>query len=422
MRKILFLVLDGMGDRSMPELGHLTPLEAASTPNMDALAATGAQGTLSTIGTGVAPESAAAVMSLLGYDVNTLYTGRGPLEADGAGIEVAPGDLAWRVSFATVDGDGRVVDRRAGRSLLTEDAGELVAALQRGIHLDGATFQLVHTGGHRASLVIRAIGEPLSGEVDNSDPGYHRAGRFSVPSTDGAREIPVVVPLRDGEAQRRSAGLTNDFVAQSTRVLAAHPVNQRRNADGYPPANRLLVRDAGDRLPALEHLDVVFGRRFAALVDLPVERGLTRLAGMHQVPLERATGAMEHDFARLADHAVEALDAFDGVYLQVKAPDVASHLGDHRRKTDALTMVDESLVGRIADRVDLSSLTTCITADHATPCALGEHSADPVPVLVSGGIEPDGAGSFGEVNAFRGALGRMTGPELMPRLVAVSAA
>ncbi|MEA2646865.1 MAG: 2,3-bisphosphoglycerate-independent phosphoglycerate mutase [Chloroflexota bacterium] len=420
MRQIVFVVLDGMGDRPIQALGDLTPLEAAATPVLDGIAERGRQGMLDPIGPGVVPASDTAVMSLLGYDVAEQYTGRGPLEAIGAGMELREGDLAWRAGFATVDADVNVLDRRAGRSLLDAEAVELAAALQKDVHLPGASVHFRSTGGHRAALVVRAAGEHLSAAVTNADPGYLREGRFTVPVADPDPAAGQVDPLDDTPAAQRAADLTNTFLEQAFRVLDSHPVNQRRRDDGYLPANFILLREAGDRPPQLAHFLDRYGLRFAAVAQMPVERAMATLTGMTVIDPGRMTGAMEHDYTLWARHAADALRSHDGVYVHLKGPDLAGHAGDAAAKAETLAAIDGYFFGRLGETVDLEAVTVCVTADHATPCELKVHTDDAVPLLVSGGVEPDGAGSFGEVNAFRGGFGRMVGPELMPRLVEIA--
>lgn len=377
---------------------------------------------LTPVGPGIVPASDTAVMSLLGYDVDEQYTGRGPLEAVGAGMEVRDGDLAWRAGFATVDAEANVVDRRAGRSLLDDEGRALAAAILKDVHLPGASLDFAHTGGHRAALVIRAAGESLSGAVSNGDPGYRREGRFTVPVADPDPAAGQVDPLDKEAAAQRAADLSNSFLEQSFHVLDNHPVNQRRREDGYPAANFILLREAGDRPPRLAHFLDRYAMRFAAVVQLPVERGLATLAGMSVIDPGRMTGAMEHDYGLWARQTAEALRSHDGVYVHLKGPDIAGHAGDPEAKVETLSAIDSHFLGRLGEGVDLEALTVCVTADHATPCEVRTHTADPVPVVISGGVEPDGAGSFGEVNAFRGGLGRMVGPELMPRLVEIARA
>src|SRR6202022_1491650 len=150
MRKVLYVVLDGLGDRPSTALGGKTPLEAADTPFLDELAQKGETGLMDTIGPGIAPESDAAVMSILGYDVDEFYTGRGPPEAPGAGVDVPDGCLAWRCNFATVDEDWKIVDRRVGRNLSDPEARQLAAAVQEEGRLHESTFEFRPPTGHRA--------------------------------------------------------------------------------------------------------------------------------------------------------------------------------------------------------------------------------------------------------------------------------
>jgi 2,3-bisphosphoglycerate-independent phosphoglycerate mutase len=414
------VVLDGMGDLPIAQLGNKTPLEAAHKPNLDALAARGSQGTMSTIGPDIAPESDAAVMSLLGYDVAQYYTGRGPLEACGAGVEVRDGDLAWRCNFATVDGNWNIIDRRVGRNLEDADARELAMAVQQRVHLSEASFQFEHTTGHRACLVIRAVGGALSGQVDNGDPGYAREGPYSVALAEPGTIAERTVPLDDSDAARHGTDLTNSFLEQSHEILDGHLINQRRRSKGQMPANFVLVRDAGDRLPRLPHFRERFGLNFGAVVEMPVEKGLAMLTAMEEVPIHLPTGDLATDLTDWADQAAEGLAELDGLYVHLKASDVPGHDGDYRLKRDIISAIDSYFFGRLERLLDSAGLTVCVTADHSTPCALRAHSADPVPVLVAGGVEADRAGSFGERNAAGGDLGYFIGPQLMPRLVEIA--
>ena len=420
MRKILLVVLDGMADLPVKALGGLTPLEAAPTPNLDALARRGAQGTMSTIAPGVAPESDAAVMSLLGYDVKEHYTGRGPLEACGAGMEVRDGDLAWRANFGTVDPGWNILDRRAGRDLGDDEAAELAAAVAKDVHLAGASLNFQHTTGHRACLLLRSVSGELSGEVCNGDPGYRREGPYSVAVASPDAQAQPITPLRQGRGAALAAELTNDFLKKSFAVLDGHPVNARRRERGALPANFILLRDAGSRLPVLPHFIDRFGLRFGAVVEMPVERGLAQLTGMAEIPVGRPSGDVDRDLGTWARLTADGVADLDGVYVHIKGPDLPGHDGDPGAKAQVLATIDRVFLGQLSERVDLGTMTVCVTADHATPCELMAHSADPVPVVVVGGVPPDGAGSFGEVNAFGGKLGTFLGPELMPRLVEIA--
>jgi len=216
VKQILYVILDGLGDDPLDELGGATPLEVARTPHLDRLAASGRNGYVTTVGEGIAPESDIAVFAILGYDPHEHHTGRGPIEAVGAGLEVRDGDLAYRVNFATVEpfGDGwSIVDRRVGRDLTSEEAAALGSEIQEKVLVDGASFDFRATVGHRGVLVMRANEGTLSADVENSDPAYGRQGALGVAKETFDNEVVHVTPVPghedDGSAQL-AARVTNE--------------------------------------------------------------------------------------------------------------------------------------------------------------------------------------------------------------------
>lgn len=420
MRKLLFVVLSGMADRPLPEFGDRTPLEAARTPVLDGLARSGQQGQLWAVAPDVAPESDAAAMSMLGYELDQHYTGRGPLEAVGNGLDMRDGDLAWRANFATGDSGWNIIDRRAGRSLGDSDARELADAVQKDVHLAGASIQFVQFAGHRGCLVIRSTEGELSSEIENVDPAYHRRRGYSVALPAPGMTAARAQPLRDSESARRAADLTNSFVEQAFEVLDRHPVNLRRRDQGFLPGNFLILRDAGHRLPRLAPFAEQHGLRLGAVVETPVEKALVQLSGLEQMRLGRSTGNPQRDYNDWALRSDEALTALDGAYVHMRAADGPSHDGDADQKRQAIEDIERFYFGRLAELVDLESLLVCVTGDHATPVSLGAHSNDPVPLLVSGGLQPDGAGPFSEARAQKGNFGWLMGPELVPRLAGLA--
>ena len=418
MKKILFVVLDGLGDRPNSSLGGKTPLESADTPNLDELAQKGETGLMDTIGPGIAPESDAAVMSILGYEVDEFYTGRGPLESHGAGMDVPDGCLAWRCNFGTVDGDWKILDRRVGRNLTDPEARELASAVQEQVSLDSASFEFKHSIGHRACLVIKSMQHQLSGDVDNCDPAYQRHGAFSVALEDPGTQVLEAKPLRDTISAKVGAELTNQFLHRSFEVLERHPVNQRRRADGKMPGNFILPRDAGDRLPRLPSFQQRYGIHLGSLVEMPVEIGLAQLTGMGEVPVLSTADDPEKGFADWAEKTLAALHDYDGLYVHLKGPDLFGHDGDPEGKVGCIEAIDRLYFGPLLRALRLPDLVIAVTADHSTPCDIKAHSADPVPLLISSdGLEPEGSLQFGESEAARGRLGKLRGPELVPRLV-----
>ncbi len=419
MAKLLYIVLDGLGDTPNQKLGGKTPLEAAATPHMDSLAARGRLGLMHTVGEGIAPESDIAVISILGYDAERYYTGRGPLECYAAGLEVREGDLAYRVNFATLGEGKRIRDRRVGRNLTTEEAGLLCREINERVRLDGARFWFKNTVGHRGVLVIRSEEGKLSGFVTNTDPAYERRGVFGVAKARFEDVLLRCEPMEGHETPeaRRAAELTNQFTERSREVLAASEVNKGRIARGKLPANVIVSRDAGDRLPSFPKLRETSGLRIGSFVEMPVERGIALLTGMEVVEL-RLEGNVEHDYPLQAERALQELHRFDGLYIHIKGPDIPGHDGDVEGKRKSIEKIDSLFFGPLLRGLDLTRTVIAVTADHSTPCALKAHSADPVPLLIAGaGVEPDGLRSFGEGPCRKGSIGTIVGPELMPMLV-----
>lgn len=249
--KLVFVVIDGMGDLPIQELGKKTPLEAAATPNMDSLAKNGKTGLMYTVRKGVAPESDVAVISLLGYDPFKYSTGRGIIEAVGAGISVKNGDLALRCNFATLGEDKQIIDRRVKRSLTTEEATELSNAANESIKLEScpATFEFRNTLGHRAVLVLKGKERCLSSKITNSDPAYTVVNGIGVATPDAEMVLKESVPLDDTEEARNAAALVNEFIQKTHELWENHEVNVRRAAEGKLKANVVLTRDAASQLP-----------------------------------------------------------------------------------------------------------------------------------------------------------------------------
>jgi len=419
--KLLYVCLDGLGDDPIPELDGRTPLEAANTPHLDELASRGRTGTVITVGPGIAPESDIGVFGILGYDPHEEHPGRGALEAIGIGMGFRDGDLAYRINFATCDGP-RIVDRRVGRDLTSEEAHALADELNEKLDLPGATFELRATIEHRGALVIHAD-EPLSANVTNTDPAYERRGPLGVALESFELVVTPARSLDDTEAARRAAELTNRFVEGATAVLDASAVNARRRADGKLPGNLILTRDAGDHRPRLQPIRERFGLAWGCFVEMPVERGISIALGMEPVAAPRldAVGfgsAAEKAYAEWAGLATQALGEFDALYVHLKGPDVPAHDGRAADKRDVIAAIDGAFFGEVLPGLDPRRTIVAVTADHATSCLRMAHTADPVPLVAAGGaITPDGSAAFGERACATGSMGELLGPQILPRLV-----
>lgn len=405
--KIGYVLLDGCGDRPSPDLNYTTPLEAAYTPNLDRIAVRSRLGSVTTVGEGIAPESDIAVFNMLGYAFDQGYPGRGVIEAVGAGLRMRNGDLALRANFASARGS-RIVDRRAGRNLAQEEA-ELLAKDLNSITLSGAKLEFKATISYRGVLVMRGDG-PLSAAISNTDPAYARVGGFGAArETSGADRVARSVPESREPGALEAAKLVNEFTAKAQKALDSSEVNRERVRQGKLPANIVLLRDAGDHLPELIPFGRKYGMRGTALVEMPAEVGIAKLLGMKMVPIKDRKDISEK--ARLFSSELQ-----DGtvVYVHIKGPDEFGHDGDAKGKRKNIESIDREFFSAALGRLDDARLA--VSCDHATPCTLKRHSADPVPLMVSGEGRGDGK-RFVEGNAERGSLGRLRGSEVLGRVV-----
>ncbi len=390
--KCLLLIFDGMGDRPVKELGGKTPLEAASTPNLDAMAKEGVNGIMDSIAPGVRPGSDTSHLAFLGYDPYEYYTGRGPFEAAGIGLEVRPGDVAFRCNFATVDDQMRVIDRRAGR--IEEGTHELAKALD-GLEIDGVKVIFKESVAHRGALVLR--GEGLGHRVSDVDP--HEPG------------LPVHRAHGDDPASERTADVVNKLVEMSHEIFESHPVNLERKKKGLLPANILLPRGVGimKKIPSFEER---WGLKGAAIAEVGLIYGVAKAIGLKTIEVDGSTGGLDTDTEAMGRAALSALEDYEFVMMNVKGCDIAGHDGNARAKVEMIEKID-SMVGLISRELDDETYVV-LTADHSTPVSVMNHSADPVPLCIYGpGVRTDDVSVYGERSCSRGGLTRIRGLDLM---------
>jgi 2,3-bisphosphoglycerate-independent phosphoglycerate mutase len=357
------------------------------------------------------------VFAILGYDPREEHPGRGVVEAIGIGMSFDDGDLAYRVNFATADWP-QIVDRRVGRDLSSEESQALAAEVNERLVLPDATFDLRATVEHRGALVIRARGCELSAAVSNTDPAYRKQGHLGVALETFEPVVARCEPLEDSEPARRAAELTNAFVEGSAKILDASEVNARRRELGKLPGNLILTRDAGDRRPDLEPIKARFGPDWGCFVEMPVERGIAILLGMTPVDAPRLLD--DDAYASWASLAADALEGHDALYVHIKGPDVPAHDGRALDKRDVIELIDRAFFGEVLPRLATGDTLVAVTADHSTSCLRKAHTAEPVPLVVAGGsVTPDGSEGFGERAAAHGALGRLSGVDILPRLTAL---
>ena len=379
-------------------------------------------GLVELIGPGIAPESDAGVLALLGYDPANDSPGRGVLEALGVDIPLAPGDVALRMNFATADGDGRILDSRVGRSLSTAEAADLSKAVNGTDLLANwhIRAELRPTVGHRGVLWLHPTdGEALSAEVSNSDPFYERTGGMGHART-VAEPAPLdVQPLTSDPAAARTAAALNEWLVKVPIILAGHRVNARPAMRGGKIANAVLLRHAGS-LPVVlpESFAARHGISGAAVTEMPVERGIAKLLGLADIYVGPMGPDRDAALAERARIARQALVQHPFVYIHLKGPDEPGHDGDARRKQEIIEVIDRSFFGPFVAGLDWTTTRLAVTADHATPAILQRHSDDPVPLLLVGaGVTPEGGSpKFGALPEGSG-LGTIRGADVLGRLM-----
>jgi len=398
-RTAVFVVLDGLGDRPLKELGGKTPLDAAKTPVFDRLAAEGQSALMNVIGPGITPGSDTAHLALFGYDPMAEYPGRGPLEAFGAGLETKPGDVAFRSNFATVDDNMVVLDRRAGRTFAPKEQAELQEALD-GIEIDGVRVRFIATVEHRGALVLE--GEGLYADISDVDP--HETGK----------KILTVRALKP-EAEK-TAKVVNELIRVAYERMRGLETNKERAKKGQPLANAILLRGPGrhsDVLPLPER----YGIKAAVIAGGALYIGTAKYVGMEHIPVEGQTGTIDTNFDNIAAKTIETIESdFNYVFVHIKATDNASHDGNAKEKVLAIERTD-TMIGKILDAVG-DKVVIAVTGDHSTPVSTEEHSCDPVPILFwSNFIRPDSVKKFSEIEAAKGALHTIRGIDVMPLLL-----
>ncbi|MFQ5405901.1 MAG: 2,3-bisphosphoglycerate-independent phosphoglycerate mutase [Candidatus Micrarchaeia archaeon] len=400
MEKILLVVFDGLGDRPLKEFGKKTPLEAAKTPNLNGLAAMGTCGQFNSIGVGVRPGSDTAHLSLFGYDLTADYRGRGPIEALGVGFDLRDGDVAFRANFGTVDENGKIVDRRAGR---IKDVSSLAKSIS-GKKIGGVTVFVVPSVSHRAVLVLRGAG--LSAAVCDGDP--HKDGRYPI----------KITPTSQKPSAKKTSKALNDFLSFASKTLKNHALNKKRADAGRPQANYLLVRGAGVYKKLLG-FEKKYGLKAACVAGGGLYKGVSRLVGMRVLNVKGATGTPDTNVEAKVSAALTALDKHDFVFLHLKGADAAAEDGNGEAKKEFIEKADAALWPLLK----LKNTIVCVTADHSTPCALKMHSGDPSPILFYGqGIRTDGSPvkKFGERQCAKGDVGRVFGKDLISELLNLS--
>ena len=388
--KHIIILGDGMADHPLPQLGGRTLLQAAHTPWMDLLARQGRNGRLVTVAPGFHPGSEVANMSVLGYDLPTVYEGRGPLEAASIGVDLAPGDMAMRCNLVCLEGD--LLKNHSAGHITTEEADTLIRFLQERLGDERVHF---YTGvQYRHLLVIRGGDKRL----DCTPP----------------HDVPLqpwrpLLPKAECPEAQQTADLLDTLILRSQDLLRDHPLNKQRIAQGKDPANSIWPWSPGYR-PQMEPFSARFPqvRSGAVITAVDLIRGIGRYAGLRRIDVPGATGLYDTNYEGKVRAALDALRTDDFVYLHIEASDEAGHEGDIALKRQTIEDLDSRVVGPIYEAVKdwPEPVAIAVLPDHPTPCEVRTHTAEPVPFLVwHPGIEPDAVQTFDEVAACEGSYG-----------------
>jgi 2,3-bisphosphoglycerate-independent phosphoglycerate mutase len=416
--KLVYVLLDGIGDLPHSSLNGLTPLEAAYTPNLDALARNGAMGSVLSVGKGIAPQSDIAVFNMLGYNFKDgSYVGRGVIESIGCNIDFREGDLALRGNFATVDNNLKIVDRRAGRAISTEEAKSVCKTLSDNITLsdkDGSVT-LEPTIAHRVVIRFRHAKMKLSDKITNTDPAYDKVDGMGIAKAVTNQDIYIQESKaqEDTEPAKVAARMLNEFTIQVVRLLSDHPVNRARIAAGKMPMNCILARDSGNRYPNVEPINKMYNMSIGGIVDMPVEIGISKVLG---IKMFQAGDII--DYEKKAKVAADSLKLVNAIYVHIKGPDEFGHDGNASGKKKNIEDIDRRFFGTLMQELNKMDAAIVISGDHSTPCIKKGHSDDPVPLLVSSSrVEHDGSARFTENYAKRGRLGLLMGADVLPTAI-----
>ena len=415
--KMVYVLLDGIGDLPHPSLNDLTPLEAAFTPNLDALARNGAMGRVISVGKGIAPQSDIAVFNMLGYSFKDgSYVGRGVIESIGCNIDFRDGDLALRGNFATVDDRLRIVDRRAGRVISSEEAKAICKTLRDGVRFSDkdASVALEPTVAHRVVIRLRHSKMKLSDKITNTDPAYDKVDGMGIAkaTTDDEMYVQKSEEQENTEQARTAAKMLNEFTERVVQLLRDHPVNRARAAAGKKAMNCILARDSGNRYPSVEPINKKHGIEVGCIVDMPVEIGISKVLGMNMFQ-----GGDVNAYEEKARIAAKSLAKVNVVYVHIKGPDEFGHDGDARGKKKNIEDIDKRFFGTLIQELK-GSAAIVVSGDHSTPCIKKGHSDDPVPLLVSSSrIRQDRSARFTEGYAKRGRLGLLMGADVLPTAI-----
>ena len=414
--KHIIILGDGMADWPVESLGNKTLLQHAKTPYMDMLAKKGKTGMLKTVQDGFHPGSEVANSSILGYDQEKVYEGRGPLEAASIGVELAPDDMAIRCNIICIEGDN-IKNHSCGR-LETEEGDILIKYLQEKLANDPEIVakygNIVHfyTGvQYRHLLVINGGNKYIKCTPPHDVPLHPWRPELVKADTEAEAKALAKGAKPTKLSATETAELINTLIVKSQELLGKHPFNAQRIAEGKDPANSIWPWAGGYR-PHMATLQETFPqiKKGAVITAVDLIRGIGHYAGLRCIDVEGATGLYDTNYEGKAAAAIEALKTDDFVYLHVEASDEAGHDGDLELKLQTIENLDKRAIGPIYEEVKNwdEPVAIAVLPDHPTPVAHRTHTNEPIPFLIyAPGIEPDGVQTFDEVACKEGAYGTL---------------
>lgn len=402
--KHIVILADGSADWSCPSLGGKTLYQYANTPNIDMLAKMGRCGRLKTVPDGFHPGSEVANSAILGYDQRKVYEGRGSLEAASIGYELQPGDMAMRCNIICIEGE--ILKNHSSGHITTEDADILIKYLDE--KLGNERVKFVTGIQYRHLLVIKG-----------GDKRVKCVPPHDVPLKPWR---PLLVQAEVPEAQE-TADLLNDLILQSQILLAEHPLNKQRIAEGHDPANSIWPWSPGYR-PNMETMMQTYPqiKKGSVISAVDLIKGIGHYAGLRNIDVEGATGLYNTNYAGKCAAAIEALRSDDFVYLHLEGPDEAGHEGNIPLKIQTIEDIDSKIVGPIYQEVSKwnEPVAIAVLPDHPTPCELRTHTNEPVPFVIwAPGIEPDSVQQFDEVSCVTGSYGLLQEDEFIKAFMSV---
>ncbi|MCD8288464.1 MAG: cofactor-independent phosphoglycerate mutase [Prevotella sp.] len=397
--KYIIILADGSADWHCEELGGKTLYQYASVPNIDLLASRGRTGMLHTIPDGFPAGSEVANSTILGYDQRLVYQGRGVLEAASIGYEMQPGDMAMRCNIVSID--GKILKNHSAGHISTDEAGRLIDYLNEKLANDKVRF---YTGVQYRHLLVVNGG---NADIDTTPP-------HDVPMKEWR---PLLVKARSAAAQP-TADLLNELILKSQTLLARHPVNLTRLAQGKDAANSIWPWSPGYR-PNMAKITESYPQIKSGAVISAVDliRGIGRYAGLRVISVEGATGLFDTNYEGKARAAIDALSTDDFVYLHIEAPDEAGHEGNLKLKLRTIEDIDKRVVGPVMEETARMKepVSIAFLPDHPTPCAFRTHTNEPVPfVIYKPGQTADDVLTFDEDSCRQGAYGVMDGMDFLP--------